>query len=67
MVTLREFLFYEEKTITKFAKELEISRNYLSQIAMGHQKPSKRLAKDIERITEGKVTAEELLKEKENG
>jgi len=70
MVSLREFLFYQEKSITEFAKELEVSRNYLSQIALGHLKPSKRLARDIEQATDGKVKAEELLKgneEKENG
>jgi len=66
MVSLREFLFYEEKSITEFAKELEVSRNYLSQIALGHLKPSKRLARDIEKFTNGKVKAEELLKGHEN-
>lgn len=61
---LDEYLFYEKKTITDFAKELLITRNYLNLIVLGYSKPSKRLARDIEKATGGKVTVEELLKPK---
>lgn len=61
---LREFLFRKKISITDFAKELMISRNYLNQICLGNQIPSPRLARDIERATKGEVTAKELLKEK---
>jgi len=67
MNSLREFLFYSGISVTEFAKDLMISRSYLNQIVLGHLQPSKRLAREIERLTQGKVKSEELLKEKENG
>jgi DNA-binding transcriptional regulator YdaS (Cro superfamily) len=58
---LREYLFRERKSVTGFAKELFVSRNHMSQVTLGKLKPSIRLARDIERITEGKVTIADLL------
>lgn len=63
MTSLKEYLFYKGISITDFAKEVGASRNYISQISLGKLKPSKFLAKEIERLTNGEVTAEELLKE----
>lgn len=63
MKKLKEYLFYKEKSITDFAKELMISRSYMNKIVLGQKKPSRLLAKEIERATNGEVTAEELLKE----
>jgi DNA-binding transcriptional regulator YdaS (Cro superfamily) len=62
MTTLREYMFYNDMTVTAFAKLVGVTRNYISQISRGHMKPSRLLAKEIERITEGKVKAEDLLK-----
>ena len=64
MNKLREYLFYQEISITEFAKTIGASRSYISQISMGKIKPSKFLARDIERFTNGKVKAEDLLKGK---
>lgn len=67
MSKLKEYLFYKRKTVTDFAKELDVTRSYLNRIVLGKIKPSKLLAKEIERMTNGEVKAEELLKEIENG
>jgi len=60
---LREYLFRRYISITKFAKQLEITRTYMSRIVHKTEKPSKRLAKDIERATFGEVTLQEILGE----
>lgn len=59
---LREYLFRKRLTVKQLADKLEYSRTHLSQIVNGHIKPSPRLAKSIEKETDGEVTAEELLK-----
>lgn len=58
---LREYLFRKQISITEFSNQLECSRGYLSTIVHG-KKPSRLLAKEIERITNGEVTVEELMK-----
>lgn len=62
MSKLREYLFYKQKTVTDFAKELMVSRSYMNRIVGGKIKPSRLLAKEIERHTNGEVTAEDLLR-----
>jgi len=63
-LTIKEFLFYENKTITQAAKDLMVSRTYLSQVSLGKFKPSIRLAKAIEEYTNHQVKAEYLMKKK---
>lgn len=65
MSKLKEYLFFKQLSVTEFAKKLGISRGHLNQIVLKNTKPSRLLAKEIERATSGEVTAEELLKEKE--
>ena len=60
---LREYLFYNQISVTDFSKQIECSRAYLSGIIHGTRTPSKRLAKDIEAATNGKVKIEDLLGE----
>jgi len=62
MNKLKEYLFYKEMSVTKFADKIGASRNYISQITLGKIKPSKFLARDIERMTDGEVKAEDLIK-----
>lgn len=62
MTSLKEYLFYKEKSITDFAKELMVSRAYMNKIVLGQSQPSRLLAKEIERMTNGEVKAEELMK-----
>ncbi len=61
-MNLREYLFIKRMTVTEISKMLECNRPYMSAIVNGRLKPSKRLAKDIERVTNGEVKAEEILK-----
>ncbi len=60
---LREYLFRERISTQEFAQKLEYSRTHLSLIANGKAKPSLRLAKAIEKETDGKVTVQDLLGE----
>lgn len=62
---LREYLFRNRISITDFSKKVDFSRNYISQIALGYRKPSKKLAKLIEKETNGEVTLEELIRKQE--
>lgn len=57
---LRVYLIEKNITILEFAKTIGIDRTYLGLIANGKKKPSRFLAKEIERATNGEVTAEEL-------
>lgn len=62
---LREYLFRQRISVQEFAEKLEYSRTHLSLIVNGKGRPSPRLAKAIEKATNGEVTAEELLKKKD--
>ena len=64
-MNLREYLFLKRMTVKEFSEIVECSRNHISQIINSGTKPSKRLAKDIERATNGEVKAEDLLNPKE--
>lgn len=69
-MNLREYLFINRLSVTEFSEKLEYSRTHLSAIIHGKLKPSKRLAKAIEKATNGDVTIQEVLSEykgKENG
>jgi len=61
---LRNYLVENKVTQEEFAKELCITRSYFSQIVSGTRKPGKALAFRIEKMTDAKVTAKELLKGK---
>ncbi len=63
---LRDYLHEREISITDFAKSIGASRDYISRISLGKLKPSKWLAKEIERETQGKVTAEEMRGDDDN-
>lgn len=62
-MNLRDYLYFERKTLRNFAAELMIHEDYLGRIVRNEQKPSKRLAHSIERATEGKVTVKELIED----
>ena len=63
VMDLRIYLYTNRISITDFAKKLLVSRPYLSQICLGNLTPSRRLARDIELATQGKVSIDELLKD----
>jgi len=60
-MNLDEHLFKTKQSKTNFAQNLGISRGHLQHILNGSRRPSVRLAKKIEKITEGKVPKEEML------
>lgn len=58
---LRTYLFQKRRSIADFSRQLKCSRDHLSRIINGKLKPSQRLAEDIEQLTDGEVTVQELL------
>lgn len=52
---LRVYLAEKEMTAKEFSEKAGIHRNYLGLIINGKIKPGKRLARDLEILTEGKV------------
>lgn len=58
---LREYLYKEEMTLTKLAEMVDCNKSYLSRVKKKRKKPGKKLARYIERATQGEVTADYLL------
>lgn len=52
---LRVYLREIDMSMRAFAEIMDISHNYLSSICTGRRVPSKRLARDIKRITDGAI------------
>lgn len=52
---LKTYLADIEMTAKDFSSLLGCNAQYISMIMNGHKKPGKRLAKDIEDLTDGKV------------
>lgn len=61
---LKDYLYIKRMTINQFAELIGYSRNHISGIINGRLKPTKKLAQYIEKMTEGEVTVEDLLKGK---
>jgi len=57
---LREYLFRKRMNVSYFAKVINYDRSSISRIVHG-KKPGRKLAAIIEKATDGKVTAKELL------
>ncbi len=60
-MNLREYLQENNIDKEKFAAELMITYSYFKTIYNCWQKPSKRIAQQIELLTHGKVQAEDIL------
>lgn len=58
---LREYVFRKRTTYDELCKKVGCSRNHLNRVGTGTLKPSVCLAKVIEMVTNGEVTADELL------
>ena len=66
-MNLREYLFQHRMSVTDFSQLVDYSRTHLSAIVNGKLKPSPKLARRIEKETQGEVKAKDLLKgENEN-
>jgi len=61
---LKEWLFFERRSITEFAEMIDYSRQHLTGIISGRHSPSRKLIKRIERATNGQVTREDYKKYK---
>ncbi len=59
----RDYLYINNIKQEKFAELLDIGKEHLNGIINGRYKCTKRVAKDIEELTKGTVTAEEMLLE----
>ncbi len=62
---LREYLFRKRITIAEFSRNINYTPEYVGSIIHKKMKPGKKLAKAIEKATNGEVTVEELMSLKE--
>ena len=62
---LREFLDMQEMPVTAFARKLTVHPNHIFMIISGKRRPSIDLARIIERMTDKKVTVDDLIERKE--
>lgn len=58
---LKIYLLINRMSITEFSEILNYSRNQVSGVINGKIKPGRKLAKLIEKATEGAVKAKDLL------
>jgi plasmid maintenance system antidote protein VapI len=62
---LKDYLYFNELTIVDFSIMLGYSRGHISNIVNGRTIPTFKLALVIERMTNGQVKAEELIRNSE--
>jgi len=65
-MNLKAYLADQRVTQKDFAQTLGINERYMSRLVNGHLKPGKRLERDINALTEGKVKLEPKQKESKN-
>lgn len=61
MKTLREYLEERGERLSAFAERIGRSPSTLSRVLSGHRNPSVGLARDVERGTQGHVSAASFL------
>jgi transcriptional regulator with XRE-family HTH domain len=61
-MNLREYLFIRRMSVKSFSEIVDYSRTHISSIVNGRLIPSPKLARRIEKETNGEVKAEELLR-----
>lgn len=59
---IREYLYKKRMTLTSFCKLLDLTLTHMSGYINGRIRLSKKVARNIEKITEGKITAKEIMK-----
>lgn len=57
---LKEYLYLQRLTVREFAEILDYSRVHISALANGKSFASPKLVRRIERLTEGKVTKDDI-------
>jgi plasmid maintenance system antidote protein VapI len=61
-MNLKDYLYLKRMTINEFSEFIGYSRNHMSGIINGRLKPTKKFAQYIEKMTNGEVKTEDLLK-----
>ena len=61
-MNLRDYLHFERIKLKSFAESIEMSIAHISGYINGRNRLSKKVARSIEKSTEGKVTAKEIMK-----
>ena len=61
-MNLRDYLHFERISTKSFAESLELTPMHLYAYLSGRIRVSKKVARAIEKKTQGKVTAEEIIK-----
>jgi transcriptional regulator with XRE-family HTH domain len=59
-MNLREWMFRAGITNIELGAKINRSKTYISQIRNGASKPSRKLAEEIQRVSDGKVPMEEF-------
>lgn len=62
-MNLRDYLHFERIKIKKFADSLELSASHIRNYLHGRNRLSGKVARAIEKVTEGKVTARRIMKD----
>lgn len=57
----KAYLLLHGITITNLARDIEYTREFISDVVNGRRKPSKRTAKALSRYTHGYLTVDEIL------
>lgn len=62
-MNLRDYLHFERIKIKKFADSLDLTSSHIRNYLSGRNRLSIKVARAIEKITEGKVTANRIMKD----
>ena len=62
-MNLRDYLYHNRISVSEFSETIDYSRTHISGVLHGKLRPSSRLARAIEKATNGEVTVEELMKD----
>jgi DNA-binding transcriptional regulator YdaS (Cro superfamily) len=62
-MNLRDYLHFRRKTIKDFALSIDMTPGHIYGYIRGRLRVSKKVAKNIEKATQGEVTAVEIMKD----
>jgi plasmid maintenance system antidote protein VapI len=62
-MNLKEYLFFKRMTVKEFSQIMDYSRTHMSSIVNGTATAGIKLAKRIEKFTDGELKAIDLMKE----
>ena len=58
---LREYLFFKRITVKEFSQIMDYSRTHISAVVNKKANASKKLARRIEKFTDGEIKSESLM------